>query len=115
MNESNETAVLIELLRQFLAGELGFVDSGEKFVEQTQTRKHPRLMHGGKYFEVPFVQCAEIEVQADAALIDKGRANYRAMADVERALGVNIEPIEADGFGWLIGGIFTPKGIIIFG
>jgi hypothetical protein len=52
---------------------------------------------------------------ADDVLInDSGSVNYEAMEEVEYA-GFDVIPLEMDAFGWLVAGIQTSKGLIVFG
>jgi hypothetical protein len=52
---------------------------------------------------------------ADYVLInEKGSVNYEAMEEVEDA-GFQVIPLEMDAFGWLVAGIQTSKGLIVFG
>ena len=52
---------------------------------------------------------------ADHVLInDKGSINYNALEEIEEA-GFDVIPLEMDNWGWIVGGIQTSKGIIVFG
>ena len=44
-----------------------------------------------------------------------GHINYDAKDDLLRIHGYGLYPVEQDGFGWVIGGLSTSKGTIIFG
>jgi hypothetical protein len=52
---------------------------------------------------------------ADRVLIKSdGDRNYLAETQVEMA-GFPVRALEKDGFGWLVGGIETEKGVIAYG
>lgn len=51
----------------------------------------------------------------EEVLIDRnGRRNFDAIDALEEA-GFDVFPLEKDSFGWLIGGIQTNCGIVVFG
>jgi hypothetical protein len=57
----------------------------------------------------------EVEALATEVLIcGDGRGNEENMNELRR-LGWGVFPVERDGFGWLIGGIQTKKGVITYG
>ena len=57
----------------------------------------------------------EVEALATEVLIcGDGRGNEETMNELRR-LGWGVFPVERDGFGWLIGGIQTKKGVITYG
>jgi len=52
---------------------------------------------------------------AECVLIkDDGERDYNAEIQVEMA-GYRVRALEKDGFGWLVGGIETDKGVIAYG
>ena len=56
----------------------------------------------------------EIEALAPSLLIlEGGRINQSNMDELSD-LGWGVFPVERDGFGWLIGGIQTKKGVITY-
>lgn len=62
---------------------------------------------------IPIV--TEIIDLADKLLItNKGQCNWKNIAFLENH-NFNIFPLEVDSFGWLVAGIQTDKGIIIYG
>ncbi len=99
---------MIALIRQFIAGELEHTVSDEKYKYSAN-----RPQFAGK----PFVHCEKLELAANMVFIDKGGgADWTAILKVQDALpSVKIAPLESDSFGWLVGGIFTEKGIVSFG
>jgi hypothetical protein len=57
----------------------------------------------------------EIKNIADTHLVtEEGRCNWDNILDLMDK-SVEVFPIEADDFGWLVGGIRTSKGIITYG
>lgn len=63
--------------------------------------------------EIPIV--SEISHLADDLLITQsGYCNWENIYYVEDS-GYDVFPLERDGFGWLLGGIQTKKGIIAYG
>lgn len=62
---------------------------------------------------IPIVN--EIVNLANELLItNKGQCNYKNMSILEK-YNFNVFPLEVDSFGWLVSGIHTDKGIIIYG
>lgn len=62
---------------------------------------------------IPIVN--EIVNLANELLIThEGRCNHKNMSILEQ-YNFNIFPLEVDSFGWLVAGIHTDKGIIIYG
>jgi hypothetical protein len=60
-------------------------------------------------------EVAEIVRLANKYLItEKGDCNWYNI-NILRASGVRIFPLEQDSFGWMLGGISTSKGIIVYG
>jgi len=52
---------------------------------------------------------------ADTLLIaENGRCNWQNISILNNNK-FNVHPLEQDRFGWLIGGIYTTKGVIVFG
>jgi hypothetical protein len=63
--------------------------------------------------EIPIIN--KIRNLANELLItNRGQCNYKNMSILEN-YNFNIFPIEVDSFGWLIAGINTNKGVIIYG
>jgi len=63
--------------------------------------------------DIPIV--AELSSLAESLLItDGGHCNWENI-DTLREYGYPPFPVEKDGFGWLIGGIPTEKGVITYG
>jgi hypothetical protein len=63
--------------------------------------------------DIPIVK--QIENLADKLLItDQGQCNNDNISILELH-NFNVYPLESDSFGWLIGGIFTYKGIVTYG
>lgn len=50
----------------------------------------------------------------DLLITGGGRCNWENMNYLEDR-GIHVFPVERDGFGWLIGGIPTRKGVITYG
>lgn len=64
---------------------------------------------------LPLDDYRSISILADCVLIDaNGRRNIDAIQTLADA-GYEVFPLEKDRFGWLIGGIQTKCGIIVFG
>lgn len=62
---------------------------------------------------IPIVN--EIVNLANELLItNNGHCNYKNMSVLEKH-NFNVFPLEVDSFGWLVAGIHTDKGIIIYG
>jgi hypothetical protein len=62
---------------------------------------------------IPIVN--EIVNLADELLITtEGQCNWKNMSILENH-NFNIIPLEVDSFGWLVAGIHTDKGVIIYG
>jgi hypothetical protein len=58
---------------------------------------------------------SEVTVLADKYLItDKGHCNWENI-NILRNKGIDVFPVERDSFGWILGGILTSKGIIVYG
>lgn len=47
-------------------------------------------------------------------ITDEGDCNWKNIEYLKKK-GYNVNPIESESFGWLIGGIFTSKGVITYG
>jgi hypothetical protein len=62
--------------------------------------------------DIPIVN--EIVNLADELLIINGQCNWKNMSILETH-NFDIFPLEVDSFGWLIAGIRTDKGVIIYG
>jgi hypothetical protein len=55
-----------------------------------------------------------INLAEDILITGMGGVNWRAV-DILSQHGYGVFPMEQDTFGWLIGGISTNKGILMFG
>jgi hypothetical protein len=55
-----------------------------------------------------------IHIAEDLLITGMGLVNWAAV-DVLSYNGYSVFPMERDSFGWLIGGISTNKGILVFG
>jgi hypothetical protein len=62
--------------------------------------------------DIPIIK--EIVNLADKLLIINGQCNFKNMSILENH-NFNIVPLEVDSFGWLVAGIHTSKGVIIYG
>ena len=51
---------------------------------------------------------------AEKLLIINGQCNWKNMSVLENH-NFNIIPLEVDSFGWVVAGIHTDKGVIIYG
>ena len=67
-------------------------------------------------------EITSVEGQCDHYLVEQavGEATDALVGDWEaiqqlKAAGYDVFPLERDGFGWLLGGIRTSKGVIVFG
>jgi hypothetical protein len=60
---------------------------------------------------IPIVN--EIVNLADELLIINGQCNWKNMSILEN-YNFDVFPIEVDSFGWLVAGIYTNKGVIIY-
>lgn len=61
---------------------------------------------------------SDIEDIADSVLITpKGQAHYanHSLLSTNSAGKYTVRCLEKDSFGWLVGGIVTPKGIVAYG
>ena len=47
-------------------------------------------------------------------ITNEGQCDYKNISILENH-NFNVFPVEVDSFGWLVGGIHTGKGIIIYG
>lgn len=77
--------------------------------------EHDDSIISSNYLEdsIPIVN--EIVNLADKVLItNQGQCNYKNISILENH-NFNIFPIEVDSFGWLVAGIHTDKGVIIYG
>jgi hypothetical protein len=54
------------------------------------------------------------ELAADVLITANGMCHWNNIEDLKNA-GYDVFPIEEDQFGWLLGGIETRKGIIVYG
>jgi len=60
-------------------------------------------------------EVAEIIELANKHLItDKGYCNWYNI-NVLKEKGFDVFPVERDSFGWMLGGITTSKGVIVYG
>lgn len=55
-----------------------------------------------------------IHIAEDVLITGMGIVNWGAV-DILAQHGYGVFPMERDSFGWLIGGISTKKGILVFG
>jgi hypothetical protein len=55
-----------------------------------------------------------IHIAEDVLITGMGLVNWGAV-DILAQHGYGVFPMEQDSFGWLIGGISTSKGILVFG
>jgi hypothetical protein len=62
--------------------------------------------------DIPIVN--EIVNLADELLIINGQCNWKNMSILE-VHNFDVFPLEVDSFGWLVAGIHTDKGVIIYG
>jgi hypothetical protein len=60
---------------------------------------------------IPIVN--EIVNLADELLIINGQCNWKNISILENN-NFDVFPIEVDSFGWLVAGIYTNKGVIIY-
>ena len=73
------------------------------------------LVKYSKYLstEIPIVQ--DISAKACQLLIrEDGTCNWCSIDWLDER-GISVFPVEQDSFGWVIGGIYTSKGIITYG
>ncbi len=54
------------------------------------------------------------DIANDLLITSEGRCNW-ANIEFLKAKSFPVRPLEVDNFGWLMGGIYTNKGIITFG
>jgi hypothetical protein len=63
-------------------------------------------------------ECPEVGEVVELAnkylITDKGQCNWYNI-NILRAGGLHIFPLEQDSFGWMLGGITTSKGVIVYG
>jgi len=79
-----------------------------KWIEMSDINPSEYLSH-----ECPEV--AEVVELANKHLItDKGQCNWYNINFLKNA-GIDIFPVERDSFGWMLGGILTSKGVIVYG
>lgn len=86
---------LIEALRNLEASECPQAD------EYLSEDDHPLIHEIGRMAEFLLVT-------------DTGKCNWANISTLEEE-GYHVFAVEQDGFGWLIGGICTKKGIITYG
>ena len=73
-----------------------------------------------KLFEDEYISRENLHVLEAASLAETvlitptGHCNWDAM-DTLRREGYDVFPIERDSFGWLIGGIQTKVGVLVYG
>jgi hypothetical protein len=62
--------------------------------------------------------CQEVREVTDLAnkhlITDKSECNWYNI-NFLKAKGFNVFPVERDSFGWMLGGISTSKGVIVYG
>lgn len=54
------------------------------------------------------------QLACNLLITDEGDCNWKNIEYLQK-MGYKVNPIESYAFGWLIGGIFTDKGIITYG
>lgn len=88
----------------------------DKLVELLAALENDSTIDGTHEFlpmNIPIV--AEISDLAEFLLItDGGNCHWDNIADLVTR-GYSAFPVEKDGFGWLIGGISTNKGVVTYG
>ena len=68
-----------------------------------------------EYLTHDYPEVREITDLANKYLItDKGECNWYNINSLKSA-GLDIFPVEQDSFGWMLGGITTSKGVIVYG
>lgn len=78
------------------------------WIEMSDIKRSEYLSH-----DCPEV--AEVVELANKYLItDKGQCNWYNI-NILRSDGIEIFPLEQDSFGWMLGGITTSKGVIVYG
>jgi DNA-binding transcriptional MocR family regulator len=58
--------------------------------------------------------CNIVNLANDLLITDDGKCHYENMSILENN-NFNIFPLEMDSFGWLVAGIQTNKGVIVYG
>ena len=67
------------------------------------------------YLSPNYPEVSEVIDLADKYLIDdQGYCNWENI-NILKAKGFDVFPVERDSFGWILGGILTSKGIIVYG
>ena len=87
----------------------------ERFLELVDLIEKDDTIKHSKYLSHQIEVVNEISCLADAVLITRdGHCNWDAIHQLEDKK-IYIFPVEQDRFGWVIGGIQTSKGTIIYG
>ena len=90
----------IELLKK--------VDSGEYDIKIVLTKDEIGITH--EYIDAPEL----MNLAATHLITDRGGCDWNNIKKLNNA-GFKVFAIEQDSFGWLIGGIRTNKGVIMYG